>query len=172
MRELACEFPALGAALSIAPGLDPQVFARLARDDGWIVAMPAETRTMPFALLDGSREIVRAWRGPIGSMFDRASLAIGQAGTANEAAAAAGVPVVAFERGRDRKNAWYRKRQSGLLGDALAVFDGDGAVAGVRDLLRDPARRARMGAIGRERMGPPGGARRVAARAAAIGARA
>ena len=50
---------------------------------------------------------------------------MGQAGTANEAAAAAGVPVVAFERDRDRKTAWYRMRQHGLLGEALAVLPGD-----------------------------------------------
>ena len=102
-------------------------------------------------------------------MLARATLVMGQAGTANEAAAAAGIPVVAFERGLDRKTTWYRKRQSGLLGEALAIFPGDErAVASVRDLLRDDTRRKRMGAVGRARMGAPGGARRIAERVVAV----
>jgi len=115
--------------------------------------------------------VVRAWRGPLGTLLAGAALAMGQAGTANEAAAAAGVPVVAFERGRDRKTAWYRKRQSGLLGEALAILPGDErGVEGVRALLDDAPRRARMGAVGRERMGVPGGARRIAERIASVAA--
>jgi hypothetical protein len=74
------------------------------------------------------------------------------------------VPVVAFERDRARKSAWYRMRQHGLLGDALVVLPGDltHAADGVRALLDDAPRRARMGALGRERMGGPGGARAIA----------
>jgi uncharacterized protein (TIGR03492 family) len=160
--ELAREFPALGAALSVAPGLDADRFAGDARCDGWDVVPLAEA-AVPFELRRDVRTIVRAWRGSLGGVLSRATLVMGQAGTANEAAAAAGIPVVAFERGLDRKTAWYRKRQSGLLGDALAIFPGDDrAVAGVRDLLRDEARRERMGATGRARMGAPGGARRIA----------
>ncbi len=89
---------------------------------------------------------------------------IGQAGTANEAAAAAGVPVVAFERERDRKTAWYRMRQHGLLGRCARGLPGDvaSAAAGLGALLDDAPRRATMGAHGRERMGAPGGARAIA----------
>jgi uncharacterized protein (TIGR03492 family) len=170
VRELARERPALGASLSIAPGLDPARFAADARADGWSV-VPGVDERVPFVLRDGERDVVRAWRGSLGTIFARATLAIGQAGTANEAAAAAGVPVVAFERGRDRKTAWYRKRQSGLLGEALAILPGDaGAARGVDDLLRDAARRERMGTTGRLRMGAPGGAHRIAERVARIAA--
>jgi uncharacterized protein (TIGR03492 family) len=172
--ELAPENPALGAALSIAPALDPARFAADAGTDGWEVAS-SDDAEVPFVLRRNDRTLVRAWRGPLGGVLARATLVMGQAGTANEAAAAAGIPVVAFERGLDRKTAWYRKRQSGLLGDALAIFPGDErAVASVRDLLRDDARRNRMGAVGRARMGAPGGARRIAERVVAVasGARA
>jgi uncharacterized protein (TIGR03492 family) len=166
--ELARENPSLGAALSVAPGLDPARFAANARTDGWDVA-GADDAEIPFALRRNDRIVVRAWRGALGGVLARATLVMGQAGTANEAAAAGGVPVVAFERGRDRKTAWYRKRQSGLLGEALAILPGDErAVAGVRDLLLDGARRERMGAVGRARMGAPGGARRIAERIAAV----
>jgi uncharacterized protein (TIGR03492 family) len=89
---------------------------------------------------------------------------LGQAGTANEAAAAAGVPIVAFERNVDRKSGWYRRRQRGLLGDALIVAPASlpEAVEVVRALLSDSARRERMGRAGRAQMGEPGAARKIA----------
>ncbi len=116
------------------------------------------------------RAIVRAWNGPLGAVLARADLVLGQAGTANEGAASAGVPVVAFDRERDTGSRWYRRRQQGLLDGALAVLPGDlpAAVRGVVELLSDPDRRRRMAEIGRARMGAPGGARRIAARVLAI----
>jgi uncharacterized protein (TIGR03492 family) len=167
VRSLARKQPQAGAALSIARGLDPQRFAQQAARDGWSVR-EGEGPQIPFVLADGDRPLVRAWRGTLGALLARVVLVLGQAGTANEAAAAAGIPVVAFERDRDRKSIWYRKRQRGLLGEALVVLPGElgAAVSGVDELLHDPARRAAMGATGRERMGSPGGAGRIAARIA------
>jgi len=133
--------PQLDAVLSIAPNLDPARFAP--------------------ALAAGP---LRAWPGPLGALLPEATLVLGQSGTANEAAAAAGVPVVALELAGARRDAWYRKRQRGLLGDALLIAPGDeaGAAAAVAALLADPTRRARMAAVGRERMGSPGGAAAIA----------
>jgi hypothetical protein len=129
------------AVLSVAPNLEPARFA-------------------PALELGG----LRPWSGPLGALLPGATLAIGQSGTANEAAAAQGVPVVALELDDARRDAWYRKRQVGLLGDALLIVPGDpsrGADA-VGALLSDEVRRARMGAAGRDRMGGPGGARAIA----------
>ncbi|HEY5340387.1 MAG TPA: hypothetical protein VIK27_05115, partial [Candidatus Aquilonibacter sp.] len=155
--------PQLGAVLSIAPLLDPQRFAQLFSSRGYAVSFTGDAR-MPFVVRDDARIFVRAWHGPIGPLLSRVQVVIGQAGTANEAAAAAGVPVVAFERERDRKTAWYRMRQHGLLGDALVVLPGDvpSAAVGLGELLDDAPRRVAMGAHGRERMGRPGGARAIA----------
>jgi uncharacterized protein (TIGR03492 family) len=166
---LAAERPALGAVLSIARGLDAGRFAANALLAGWQVVERAR-ESIPFVLTRGGREIVRAWRGAAGPLLADVAMVLGQAGTANEAAAAAAVPVVAFERDRDRKAHWYRHRQQGLLGEALAVFPGslNEAVAGVSALLDDPARQKRMGEIGRARMGEAGGARRIAERIAAL----
>jgi uncharacterized protein (TIGR03492 family) len=172
-RELSSERAQLGAAFSVSRGLDADRFARDARGDGWNVRTTGD-ETIPFEFADGERVVVRAWRGALGPILRRVALVLGQAGTANEAAAAAGVGVVAFERAGDRKSRWYRRRQQGLLGEALAMVPdrlGD-AVAGVSALLRDDAHRARMGAIGRERMGAPGGAHAVALRVAAVASRA
>ncbi|HEY6486967.1 MAG TPA: hypothetical protein VIX83_11340 [Candidatus Cybelea sp.] len=164
VAEVAAAHPAAGAVLSIAPGLDPQCFATQARRAGWEVRDGLSAR-IPFVLCANGRAVVRAWNGPLGALLARADLVLGQAGTANEGAAAAGVPVVAFDRERDTGSRWYRRRQQGLLDGALAVLPGDlpTAVGGVLDLLNDPDRRARMAEIGRARMGSPGGARRIAA---------
>jgi tetraacyldisaccharide 4'-kinase len=168
VRELAGTEAGLGAVLSVAPSLDADRFARLCSDDGWEVQTGGGA--IPFALRAGSRTIVRAWNGALGSVLQRVDLAFGQAGTANEAAAAAGVAVVAFEPKGYRNSRWYRRRQSGLLGDALLVLPNESAeaLAETRELLHDRPRRARMGAVGRQRMDAAGGARAIAERIVAI----
>jgi uncharacterized protein (TIGR03492 family) len=170
VRELARSDAGVGAVLSVAANLSADRFAQCCRDDGWEAAPNARDDAIPFALRDGGRTIVRAWSGALGAILRRVDLAFGQAGTANEAAAAAGVAVIAFEPEADRTSRWYRRRQSGLLGDALLVLPNElpAALAGVRELLGDSQRRARMGAVGRERLGPPGGARRIAERVLAV----
>jgi len=169
VRDVARRRPGLGAAISIAPGLDAGRFAAEFSGDGWSVALDGDA-LLPFTLRDGERTLVRAWSGPVGALFGRAKLVLGQAGTANEAAAAAGVPIVAFRIGDERKDGWYRRRQQSLLGDGLTVLPGNAeeAAAGVAALLDDEPRRIRMGAVGRERMGPPGGSRAIAERVAAL----
>ncbi|HEY9085278.1 MAG TPA: hypothetical protein VIN40_04985 [Candidatus Tyrphobacter sp.] len=167
--DVARDLPMLGAVLSIAPGIEWTRMARTLRAAGRVVSrtpLPA----VPFEVLEGERAILRAWSGDIGPLLHRSSLVLGQAGTANEAAAAAGLPIFAFDRGIGRKHAWYRRRQERLLGEALIVLreDRGAAVAEVRAMLEDPQRRARLGESGRERMGPPGGSRRIAERVAAI----
>ncbi|HEY0394033.1 MAG TPA: hypothetical protein VGD01_06015 [Candidatus Elarobacter sp.] len=135
------------AVLSIAPNLDPARFAPALERGG-----------------------LRAWTGPFGALLHGATLALGQSGTANEAAAAEGVPVVALELDDARRDTWYRKRQMGLLGEALLMAPGEPAAAAdaLAALLADDVRRARMAAVGRDRMGGPGGARAIAGAVAAL----
>jgi len=168
-RELARRRPLLGAVLSVAPGLDAERFASQAQRSGWEIRTSAAP-SIPFVLSLGGRDVVRAWRGALGPLLERVVLVLGQAGTANEASAAAGVPVMAFAAAEDRKTRWYRERQRGLLGEALAVVHGDvpTAVNPITQLLDDPVRRRAMGDVGRRRMGSAGGARRIAQRIAAL----
>lgn len=156
--------PRAGAVLSIAPGIDGQRMCALFEAQGWEIARGAEA-DQPFSLVRNGREIVRAWAGPLGAMLRRATIVLGQAGTANEAAAAMGIPVVAFARSGEQRAPWYRMRQIGLLGEAMLVAprDPQAAAQAVDTLLHDGARRAEMGRIGRERMGPPGAAAHIAA---------
>jgi hypothetical protein len=139
---VAARVPGTVAALSIAPALDPGRFAAL------LASHPG----------------LGTWTGNIGGILAGATLAIGQAGTANEAAAAGGVPVVALELAGDRRRGWYRMRQERLLGEALLIVPGEAATAAdaIVGLLGDRARLARMGAAGRERMGAAGGAEAIA----------
>jgi uncharacterized protein (TIGR03492 family) len=140
---------ALDAVLSVAPNLEQRRFT-------------------PALELGG----LRAWQGPLGAVLHDATLVLGQSGTANEAAAAQGIPVVALELDDAPRDAWYRKRQMGLLGAAMVVVPGqsDAAAAAIAALLGDEERRARMSAAGRERMGGPGGARAIAGAVVALAA--
>ncbi len=161
-----------GALLSIAANLAVDRFTQALAQAGWDVRM-LRGELEPFALFDDEREIVRAWRGPIGAALAGARLALGQAGTANEAAAAAGIPVVAFVPARERGGRWYRRRQAALLNGALALVEREPAKAAayVRALLDDPERLREMGEAGQRRVGPRG-ARTIASRIAELCARA
>jgi len=168
VRRVAESDSGVRATLSIAPALQPARFAGILRADGWRIVTQSDPLA-PFSAFDGDRELVAAWSGPIEAMLAGAQLVLGQAGTANEAAAAAGIPVIAFVADRERKK-WYRRRQAQLLGDALLIVPRDvseGARA-IADLLRDPQRRDAMSKAGRERMGPPGAARAIAERVVAL----
>ncbi len=158
-----------GGAVSIAPGIDAARMCGQFEADGWRVVR-RDDELAPFSLCEGEREVLRFWTGALGTLLRRATIVLGQAGTANEAAAAMGIPVVAFARRSETKTPWYRMRQIGLLGEAMIVASADAheAASQVRALLRDAPRRERMGAIGRERMGESGGAAAIAARIAAL----
>jgi uncharacterized protein (TIGR03492 family) len=160
--------PALGAVLSVAPGMDAPRFAAQVLDDGWGVT--AGSGSVAFVASRGGRPVLRAWTGAIAPLLRHATLALGQAGTANEEAAAAGVPVVALERGAGTRSSWYRHRQRKLLGDALVVLPDDPGEAerGIAALLDDPRRREQMADAGKRRMGPPGGAQTIAARIVSV----
>jgi tetraacyldisaccharide 4'-kinase len=151
----------VAALLSIAPVLDPARFARDLADDGWELCAEAGGALHVRA----GRSSIVAWRGPLGPLLRGSRLAIGQAGTANEEAAAAGVPIVALGGdGRHGSSGWYRMRQHRLLGEALLLVPAEpvAAAAEIDALLDDPGRLAVMSAAGRRRMGPPGGSRAIA----------
>jgi len=163
VKRLAEQLPSLCAVMSIAPGLDAVRFANALERGGWRVRTSADPRR-PFVAYAGDRALVHAWRGAIGSMLPGTAAVLGQAGTANEGAAAAGIPVVAFARSERDRDAWYRRRQAALLDGALLIVRGSAEQCAqqVGALLADGERRERMGAIGRERMGPPGAAQTIA----------
>jgi uncharacterized protein (TIGR03492 family) len=168
VQRLRERFASIGAVLSIAPGMDADRFARVLALDGWTVS-PSNDAFVPFVASRSGTPSIRAWNGPLAAPLRSVTVVLGQAGTANEEAAAAGVPVVALERRAGTRSSWYRHRQRRLLGDALVVLpdDPERAANGIAALIDDPQRRARMAETGKRRMGAPGGARTIAEQIAA-----
>jgi uncharacterized protein (TIGR03492 family) len=153
------------ALLSVAPTLDATRFARALADDDWIPA-PAVEAPFAFDVRDGETRLA-GWTGDLGPLLAASVVTLGQAGTANEQAAAFGVPVVALDRtaGGGRGGAdWYRMRQRRLLGDALLLVPArpEDAAATLGALLDDPERLRAMSVAGPARMGAPGGAEAIA----------
>jgi uncharacterized protein (TIGR03492 family) len=155
------------ALLSVAPTLDATRFAHALVDDGWLpVAREESVASFAFDLRDGDTRLA-GWTGDLGALLAASTVTIGQAGTANEQAAAFGVPVVALDRtARDGRGGadWYRMRQRRLLGDALLLVptEPQDAATSLGALLDDPERLSAMSAAGRARMGEPGGAEAIA----------
>jgi len=178
-RALAMRRPDIGAMLSVAPSLDARRLIRALENDGWTIASkpnsganatptetptaPAESHTMSsFEVRAGAARLV-GWPGHLGALLAASSVVLGQAGTANEQAAAQGLPVVALE-GTGKREDWYRMRQRRLLGDALLLVPAhpEGAAAALESLLADTERMRRMSDAGRRRIGPSGGVERIA----------
>jgi uncharacterized protein (TIGR03492 family) len=132
-------------------------------DDGWIPAASEEAHSsFAFDLRDGDTRLA-GWSGDLAPLLEASVVTLGQAGTANEQAAAFGVPVVALDRtaGGGRGGAdWYRMRQRRLLGEALLLVPAQPQDAAAS--LDDPERLRAMSAAGRARMGAPGGAEAIA----------
>lgn len=94
--------------------------------------------------------------GSLGAVLATADLVLGQGGTANMQALGLGKPVVSFLA--ENATGSRRKRNAALTGDSRIVTDRspEAIAAAVTHLLADDADRLRRGAIGRERIGPPG----------------
>ncbi|MBJ3784872.1 hypothetical protein [Devosia sediminis] len=107
--------------------------------------------------LSGEGIAVHLARGrAMGNLLDQSDVVLSQAGTASIQALGLGKPVITFVNPRDRRSRFEDEQK--LFGAARVVVDaeiGNVAVA-LDDLLKDGAERARLGAIGRERIGGPG----------------
>lgn len=152
-------------SVALAPSIEPE---RLAQACGWEWSPDPDFLTEESGLVGELRKQgyppMKLYRGVLGDQLRDARVALGQAGTANEQAAGAGVPVVAYAPGGESALGWYRGRQKGLLGDALRVVEPDARqlAAEVKRLFQDPCEWERRAGEGRRRMGPGGGAERMA----------
>ena len=166
IRALGTRRGSIAALLSIAPTVDAERLRGALADDGWRAVDPASPGVAFEMHAPGAR--IAGWSGDLGALLDASTIVLGQAGTANEQAAARGVPVVALDRaegagGRGGAD-WYRMRQRRLLGDALLLVppDPNGAAAAIATLLDDPDRMRRMSEACRARRGERGGAVAIA----------
>lgn len=166
-RELAAVRADVGSLLSVAPTLEAPRYARALERDGWSVNGDDDGFRA-----DHGPAAIRSWQGDLGGLLGSAVVVLGQAGTANEQAAAFGLPIVALEDQAAGRNEWYRMRQRRLLGEALLLVPAEPrrAAAAIAALLADPAQMRAMGDAGRKRMGPPGGAAAIARAILAVAA--
>ena len=155
-RRLQADFPCT-AAVAVAPGMDLEKLV----PEGYSLRKTGAER----GVVGWLNHEVALVQGALGDLLSRSWIALGQAGTAHEQAVGAGVPVVTLHPDPQGKLGWYRGRQKGLLGDALLVVSENEkeAARALARLALDPAEHARRAGIGRERMGEPGGAARMAA---------
>jgi uncharacterized protein (TIGR03492 family) len=92
-----------------------------------------------------------------------ATVALACAGTATEQCVGLGVPALSLPGPGPQFQAGFARRQSRLLGGAVAVCpDAAGLAAQLDRLLDDPDLRRRLGNRGRRRMGAAGGSGRLA----------
>lgn len=159
---LAPRVAGLQVGVALAPGTEVSVLVAPSVAQGWEYSPGHTSHHLGSLRRDGL--VVELLQGALGDLLSLSLVALGQAGTANEQAAGAGVPVVAYDPRGERGLKWYRKRQKGLLGDAVSVVP-ERPEAIVEELLllfSLPSERSRRAAIGRERMGPAGGSARMA----------
>ncbi len=93
-----------------------------------------------------------------------AELGLATAGTATEQLVGLGVPALSLPGPGPQFKAGFARRQSRLLGGAVQPCHGPAELRQrLLALLADDGERARLGRIGRRRMGPAGGSARLAA---------
>ncbi len=139
--------------LSVAPTVDRSSMAEALRRAGGKV----HNGTIEF-----DRAQVRLTEA-FADAITRAAVVAGMAGTAHEQAAGLGKPVVAFPGPGPQFTRAFLDLQRKLLGEAVvAVSSPDQAAEAILRLLRSPEERERRGRVGRERMGEPGAAERIA----------
>jgi uncharacterized protein (TIGR03492 family) len=92
-----------------------------------------------------------------------AEVGLATAGTATEQLVGLGVPALSLPGPGPQFKAAFARRQSRLLGGAVEPCHSSAELAlKLVALLDDGARRQQLGAIGRRRLGPPGGSIRLA----------
>ena len=131
---------------------------------GWHAEELAAATTGHLMTLRRGRSVVHVYERCFAEVLRSSCLALATAGTANEQAAALGLPVVSFPLPPFYSQA-FLDNQGRLLGEALIVVRPQPAAvaAALQRLLEDPARRRRIAGVGPLRLGAPGGSRAIAA---------
>jgi len=140
--------------LAVAGSVNIDELARAA-DLGRIGLLSHEANDLG-TLGEESLTINMARGAALGSLLAQSDLVLSQAGTATVQALGLGKPVITFINPRDRRSRFNDEQN--LFGEARVVVAPQPTAIGeaLRDLLEDTAKRTRLGALGREHIGPPG----------------
>lgn len=159
--------------VAVAPGLEPETFigAKGAQYLSSAQYVPSKNQdTADLGALRGEWGTAFLARGAagragvLGNLLSAADVVLSQAGTATQQALGLGKPVIAIRFDNDRP-----KRiadEQALMGEArvLAAPDAGALAAALGKLLDDETERARLGALGKKRLGGPGTRAAVIAR--------
>lgn len=139
--------------LALAGGIDPKA---LAGETGLTYAAPDSGEKSDAGTLADEGLTIHLARGVAGNLIEGCDLVLSQAGTGTQQALGLGKPAITFNRASNRKK--RMRDEQALMGEARRLMPEDAdAVAGeMARLLRDPDERARLGTIGKERLGGPG----------------
>ncbi len=141
---------------ALSPVLDIEKMAESVRENGWMLV---DGRL----LCKGDKTVVMG-KDLFDTVLHDSTVVIGMAGTANEQAAGMGRSVISFVGAGAQTTPARMIDQERLLGGSAAYIS-DFPVGVSREiswLLAHPEERQRRGEIGRQRMGPPGGAKKIA----------
>jgi uncharacterized protein (TIGR03492 family) len=139
--------------LALAGGLSPDALGRAA---GLQHTPPAGTEAADRGTLGDGALTVHVAQGVLGNLIEASELVLSQAGTATIQALGLGRPVLTFINPRDRQsrvrdeNAQFGEARRIVTPEPQAIAEAAAA------LLANAEERARLGAIGRERIGDPG----------------
>src|SRR5690606_3262280 len=106
--------------------------------------------------LSGRGIRIELYRGATGNVIEASDVVLSQAGTATQQAVGGGRPVSTYFPPEHRKK--RMDDEQALMGDARLLLPTDPAAIAFETvrLLDDPAERARLGTIGKQRLGGPG----------------
>lgn len=139
--------------LAVAHGIDTDV---LAERGAFAYVGPMTSEAGDLGTLRDERLTIHLSRGVVGNLIEGTDVVLSQAGTATIQAIGMGRPVITFNSPSDRAKR-VRDEQK-LFGDAwIRIPSNPGPISrAVTRLLRDQILRARLGTIGRDRIGGPG----------------
>ena len=153
----------LDFVIPLADSIALDRLAESARDSGFSINNYQEEDGLVGKLIRQDMRILLL-RRRFGDAINIANLVVGQAGTGNEQAVGMGKPVITFDSDGNEKLGWYRLRQKGLLGDSILIVSRNSKdlTKHILKLLDDKETYNTMANIGFERMGPAGGAGKMA----------
>jgi uncharacterized protein (TIGR03492 family) len=139
--------------LAVAHGIETD---DLAEAGAFAFIGPMTSEAGDLGTLRDERLTIHLSRGAVGNLIEGTDVVLSQAGTATIQAIGMGRPVITFNAVSDRPKR-VRDEQR-LFGDAWIRVPGNpGPISrAITRLLRDQTLRARLGAVGRDRIGGPG----------------
>lgn len=150
---------------AIAPGLDINILCQTLQSQGWQLCTESPlTLPDPHVLIFQQKNAyLLLTQQAYNDCLHWADMAIAMAGTATEQFIGLGKPAIAIPGAGPQYTPAFAEAQSRLLGSSLILVDRPDQVPQVvRSLLKNPDNLHNISENGRQRMGKPGAARRIA----------